>query len=84
MKNDIYEQLIYELDEEKRLIDKKKILLGYLWNELKEPECKESTKEKILSSMVSIGLEDKQSKVEAYSRFIFHYIEMTKQGGDLK
>jgi hypothetical protein len=57
MKNDIYEQLIYELDEEKRLIDKKKILLGYLWNELKEPKCKESTKEKILSSMVSIGLE---------------------------
>jgi hypothetical protein len=78
MKKNIYEQLLFELNEEKKLIDRKKIMLGFLWNELTNYKISDSTQLDILSAMTSIGLSKDQDEVERYSENIFYHIERKK------
>lgn len=78
MQKNIYEQLLFELNEEKKLIDRKKIMLGFLWNELTNYKNSDSTQLDILSAMTSIGLSKDQDEVERYSENIFYHIERKK------
>ncbi|SES88995.1 hypothetical protein SAMN05421676_10232 [Salinibacillus kushneri] len=74
----IYELLLNELEGEKALINRKKIVLGFLSNEIEKNNFDEETQGNILNVMCTIQMAKDHSEVDKYERNILYHLDTVK------
>ncbi|MEK5104946.1 hypothetical protein MKX83_23675 [Cytobacillus sp. FSL M8-0252] len=75
MQDNIYEQLNFELNEQQDLINKKKMMMGYLRLTSKQHDFSAEESNKILGALISIGTSKNQGEYEYYTENILAYIK---------
>lgn len=75
MKENIFEQLNFELNEQLDLINKKKMTVGYLWSTKNQQDFSEEENQNILGAMISIGTAENLNEYEYYSNNILAYVQ---------
>lgn len=75
MKENIFEQLNYELNEQLDLINKKKMMVGYLWSTKNQRGFSEEENQNILGAMISIGTAKNLNEYEYYSNNVLAYVQ---------
>lgn len=75
MKENIYEQLNLELNEQLDLTNKKKMMVGYLWSTKNQQYFSEVENQKILGAMIAIGTAKNLNEYEYYSNNALAYVQ---------
>ena len=75
MKENILEQLNYELNEQLNLINKKKMMVGYLWSTKNQQGFSEVENQNILGAMISISTAKNLNEYEYYSNNVLAYVQ---------
>lgn len=75
MKENIFEQLNFELNEQLDLNNKKKMMVGYLWSTKNQQDFSEEENQNILEAMISIGTAKNQNEYDYYSNNVLAYVK---------
>ncbi|MEN2465636.1 hypothetical protein [Ornithinibacillus sp. JPR2-1] len=75
MKENVYEQLNFELNEQLDLINKKKMTMYYLWATKQQHNLSDEENDKIIGAMTCVGTAKNQYEYEYYADSALSYVK---------